>query len=254
MICGALEAFCSQGLYLLWLKHYDGVFTQTQINTYPLGVQAVGIVSNLGAAVYIDASGRRAPMGILACALQLVSAVVLIVPGVPFGATMFAFYLAGTSYIVNPLLFGWANVIMQRGGDDALRSVVLAAMNAASQILYTWWGIVLYPASDAPYWRKGCIGMFVVIFFLLSMLGVVSWVRFRRFGLSLCRLQLHGGEIRVPGLTEEQIDDRTAAKYPDAPVVLQGDGSSVNEMKKESSNVDEKEVDCGDDGAVAKNA
>lgn len=178
MICGALEAFCSQGLYLLWLKHYDNVFTQTQINTYPLGMQAVGIVSNLSAAVYIDTSGRRVPMGILACALQLISAVILIVPGVPFGATMFAFYLAGTSYIVNPLLFGWANVIMQRGGDDALRSVVLASMNAASQILYTWWGIVLYPASDAPYWRKGCIGMFVIIFFLLALLAVVSWVSF----------------------------------------------------------------------------
>lgn len=178
MISGALEAICSQGLYLLWLKHYDDIFTQAQINTYPLGVQAVGIVANLSAAVYIDASGRRVPMGVLACALQLVSAVILIVPGVPFGATMFAFYCAGTSYIVNPLLFGWANVIMQRGGDDALRSVTLASMNAASQILYTWWGIVLYPASDAPYWRKGCIGMFVIIVLMTSMLGVVTWVCF----------------------------------------------------------------------------
>lgn len=176
VICGALEAFCSQGLYLLWLKHYNNIFTQAQINTYPLGIQGIGIVANLSAAVYIDSTGRRVPMGILACALQLISAVILIVPDVSFSATMFAYYCAGTSYIVNPLLFGWANVILQRGGDDALRSVVLASMNAASQILYTWWGIVLYPASDAPYWRKGCIGMFVVIVFLLSLLGVVHWV------------------------------------------------------------------------------
>lgn len=173
---------CTQGLYLLWLKHHSDVFTQTQVNTYPLGIQAVGIVSNLSAAVYIDASGRRVPMGVLARALQLVSAVVLVVPGAPLAASMLAFYCAGTSYIVNPLLFGWANVILQRGGDDALRSrsVVLASMNAASQILYTFWGIVLYPASDAPYWRNGSIGMIVVIAFLLSLLGVVSWVRFFR--------------------------------------------------------------------------
>lgn len=176
MICGALEAFCAQNLFLLWLKSESKYFTQTQINTYPLGIQAVGIVSNMMAAVFIDATGKRVPMGILACGLQLISAVILIIPNVSFAATMFAFYTAGTSYIVNPLLFGWANVICQRGGDDALRSVILASMNAASQILYVWWGIVLYPASDAPYWQKGCIGMMVIIFLLLSSLGLVSWV------------------------------------------------------------------------------
>lgn len=178
MVCGALEAFCVQGLYLLWLKYESkaGLFTQAQVTTYPLGIQAVGIVSNMMAAVYIDATGRRVPMGILACAFQLCSAVILIIPNVSFAATMFAFYCAGTSYIVNPLLFGWANIICQRGGDDALRSVILASMNAASQILYVWWGIVLYPAGDAPYWQKGSIGMLVIIALLLSLLWVVAWV------------------------------------------------------------------------------
>lgn len=177
MISGALEAFCSQGLYLLWLKHYQNApFTQAQITTFPLGIQAVGIVANLSSSVYMDATGRRVPMGILACALQLISAVLLILPNLPFGATMFAFYLAGTSYIVNPLLFGWANIIMQRGGDDALRSVTLASMNASSQILYTWWGIVLYPADDAPYWKKGSIGMMVIIVCMFGLLFVVKWV------------------------------------------------------------------------------
>ncbi|KAH8646126.1 pantothenate transporter liz1 [Xylariales sp. PMI_506] len=178
VICGALEAFCVQGLFLLWLKYQSklGFFTQAQVNTFPLGIQAVGIVSNLMAAVYIDATGKRIPMGILACGLQLISAIILIIPDVPFSATMFAFYCAGTSYIVNPLLFGWANVICQRGGDDALRSVILASMNAASQILYTWWGIVLYPSSDAPYWKKGSIGMIVVIVCLVGLLWVVQWL------------------------------------------------------------------------------
>ncbi|KAI0168503.1 pantothenate transporter liz1 [Pestalotiopsis sp. NC0098] len=214
MVCGALEAFCVQGLYLLWLKYQSktaGFFTQAQVNTYPLGIQAVGIVSNLMAAVYIDATGRRVPMGILACALQLASTVILIIPEVPFAATMFAFYCAGTSYIVNPLLFGWANIILQRGGDDALRSVVLAAMNAASQILYVWWGIVLYPADEVPYWQKGSIGMLVVISLLLALLWVVHW-----------------------------LDKYTLAKYPDAPTIESEDsghemqqGLPVKEKEKE---------------------
>lgn len=224
LICGALEAFCVQGLFLLWMKYQSslGFFKQYQINTYPLGIQAVGIVSNLAAAVYIDATGRRVPMGILACLLQLISAVILIIPSSPFSAMFFAFYCAGTSYIVNPLLFGWANVILQRGGDDALRSVILTSMNAASQILYTFWGIVLYPASDAPYWRNGSIGMFVVIGCLLAMLWVVLW-----------------------------LDRRTAKMYPDHQV--HESTPSIKEHQEDIT-VSEKEKDLINSGAVAQGA
>lgn len=177
-VCSALEAFCVQNLYLLWLKYYSkaGYFTQTQVNTYPLGIQAMGIVSNLMAAVYIDATGRRVPMGILACALQLVVTIILFIRSSPWAAIMFAFYLAGSSYIVNPLLFRWANIICQRDGDDARRSVILTSMNAFAQILYTWWGIVLFPANEAPYWRNGYIGMVIVIAVMFSLLWVVLWV------------------------------------------------------------------------------
>ncbi|KAI1343362.1 pantothenate transporter liz1 [Xylariaceae sp. FL0016] len=176
VVCGALEAFVVQNLFLLFLKYYDKHFTQAQINTYPLGVQAVGIVSNFLAAVHIDATGRRAPMGILVAALQLICGILLLVPNLSYAGTFFAFYLAGTSYIVNPVSFGWANVILQRDGDDAVRAVILYSMNAASTCLYTFWGIVLYPASDAPYWRKGAIAMIVVVVVMLGTVWVVHWL------------------------------------------------------------------------------
>lgn len=133
-------------------------------------------------------------MGILACGLQLITAILLLIPNMSTAGTFFAFYLAGTSYIVNPLLFGWANIICQRGGDDALRSVILYSMNASSSILYTFWGIVFYSgkikdqslspwqllirnlATDVPYWKTGSITMIVIVVFLFGMLFVVSWV------------------------------------------------------------------------------
>ncbi|KAL4877788.1 major facilitator superfamily domain-containing protein [Aspergillus karnatakaensis] len=194
MVCSALEAYSVQNLYLLWLKHYAAEeqgahFTQAQVNTYPLGIQAMGIVSNMLAAIYIDATGRRVPMCILAASLQLVSTIILFFPAAPWPAIMFAFYLAGSAYIVNPLLFGWANIICQRGGDDARRSVILTSMNAFAQILYTWWGIVLFPADKVPYWRDGYIGMVVVIALLFSLVWVVLW-----------------------------LDRRTAKQFPDAAV------------------------------------
>lgn len=176
MICGALEAFCTQNLFLLWLKYHKKFYSATNITTYPLGISAVAIVSNLAAAVYIDATGRRMPMGFLACGLQLISCILLLVPNLPAAGTFFAFYNAGTSYIINPLLFGWANVICQRGGDDALRSVILYSMNASSSILYTFWGIALYPATDVPLWKKGAIAMICVSIVLAAMLFLVKWV------------------------------------------------------------------------------
>ncbi|KAL2273928.1 hypothetical protein FJTKL_04006 [Diaporthe vaccinii] len=176
VITGALEAYVVQSLFLLWMKFHSDVFTQAQINTYPLGVQAVGIVSNFLAAVHVDATGTRVPMGVLACLLQLVAAVMLMVPTLPFAGTFFAYYLSGTSYMVNPVSYGWASIITQRGGDDAARSVMLYAMNACSTCLYTFWGIALYPASDAPYWKKGNIAMIIVVVIMLGGLLAVNWL------------------------------------------------------------------------------
>lgn len=176
VVTGALEAFVTQSLLLLWLKSKKAFFAQAQINTYPLGVAAVGIVSNYLAAVHIDATGKRVPMGVLACVFQLASAIMLLFRELPFAGVFFAHYLAGTSYMVNPVSYGWASIIMMRGGDDAARSVVLYAMNMTSTCLYTFWGIVLYPASDAPYWRNGYIAMIVVVVVMLIMIGAVQWL------------------------------------------------------------------------------
>lgn len=171
-VCATLEAYSVQNNFLIWLKYQSSHFPQSQINTYPLGVQAVGIVSNMLAAWHMDATGTRVPMAVLAVLLQLICAIMLLVPALPFAGTFFAFYLSGTAYMVNPLIFGWASIILQRTGDDAVRSVTVYCMNVLSLTLYTFWGIVFYAADEAPYWRKGGI---VMILCSCVMLGYV-WV------------------------------------------------------------------------------
>lgn len=46
-----------------------------------------------------------------------------------------------------------------------------------------------------------------------------------------------------------QLDERTAAKYPDSPVLLEGSGGSVYEMKKDPKIV--REEDTGSAGGAA---
>lgn len=179
LLSAALQAIPTQNLMLLFLKNQQKVqhYTQAQVNTLPLGVQALGIVAELGASLVIDRLPRhRVTVGLTLCGLQAISAIILLVPTTTLAAHFAAFYLAATAYSINPLLYGWINVIVARGGDDAARSVVIAAMVASGFLLWTFWGIVLYPADDAPYWRDGYIALLCIIVALSGWLFVVRWV------------------------------------------------------------------------------
>jgi ACS family pantothenate transporter-like MFS transporter len=177
VISGMLEAFAFQGMLLLWMKYNKKRFTQTAITTYPLGIQSVAIVSQIGAGMFIDRTGQRVPMVVLAAVIQLVTAILLLQPRLSDGGVFAAHYLSGTSFIVNPVMYGWANAILQRTGDDAARSVILYTMSMSGQLLYTWWGIVMYPATDVPYWKKGSIAMVVVCFAYVAIGFGVKKVR-----------------------------------------------------------------------------
>jgi len=184
MIACALEAIVLQGLFLLWMKANIKHFPSYATTTYPLGIQAVSIVSNIGAGYVIDMMDKRIPMVALAGILQLIVSILLLIRTLPTAGVMFAFYLAGSSYIINPIIYGWASVICQRGGDDASRSVIMYVMSMVQSILYTFWGIVFYPATDSPYWKKGYITMIVVVFAFFGATAAVQWLDRRSLRLS----------------------------------------------------------------------
>ncbi|KAG5806878.1 hypothetical protein H9Q74_009905 [Fusarium xylarioides] len=184
-VCASVEGFPFQNTFLLWLKYYNDKFSQTQINTYPLGVQAVGIAANMLAAWHMDATRQRVPMAILAVLLQVVVGAMLLVRNLSDAGVMFAFYLAGSAYMVNPLIFGWANIILQRTGDDAMRSVTLYSMNIGSMVLWTFWGIIFYSAADAPYWKKGAISLLVccgVMFCYIWLVNYLDKLTMKKYG------------------------------------------------------------------------
>lgn len=68
--------------------------------------------------------------------------------------------------MIQPVVFVWANKILSYDGDDAARAIILYSMNGklcqitlpriqlikvtgASSVLFAFWGIVLYPTTDA---------------------------------------------------------------------------------------------------------
>jgi ACS family pantothenate transporter-like MFS transporter len=121
----------------------------------------------------MDPTGQRIPAAIVAILLQVVVGSMLLVRDIPFAGTFFAFYLSGTAYAVNPLISGWAGLILQRSGDDAVRSVTLYSMNIGSMVLWTFWGILFYSGADTPYWKKGCIVLLVCCFVMFCYMWLV---------------------------------------------------------------------------------
>ncbi|KFA50663.1 hypothetical protein S40293_04921 [Stachybotrys chartarum IBT 40293] len=177
-LSSAMQAYIVQGLMLLYMKSHqdDNGFTQSQINTYPIPTHAVGIVAELTSSFAIDRYGRRLSIGFLLCAIQIACSVVLLVPSMTLAGHLTAFYLSSTSYGINPLLYSWSSIIAGYTADDAARSVILASMAASDGLLWTFWGIVFYPADDAPYWRTGYITIICVCTILCCWLFVVRWV------------------------------------------------------------------------------
>lgn len=215
-----------QSNFLIWMKYNSKSFTQAQINTYPLGVQATGIVFTMLAAWHMDVTGQRIPMAVLAVVFQLVSASMLLVPNLPWAGTFFAFYLSGSSYMVQPLIFGWATIILQRTGDDAVRSVTVYCMNVLSMTMYTFWGIVFYPADQAPYWKTGGIVMVVACFVMLGYM-VVMWK------LDRYTLEKYGTGMRAEGDAEGQGVARQVSP------TSEGGSASVSDGEKRAGGVEE---------------
>lgn len=127
--------------------------------------------------------------------------------------------------MIQPIVFTWANEVLARDGDDAARAVILYAMNGeyrnlfhkpslmmcsgASSVLFTFWGIVLFPATDAGTgYFKGTISM-VVVSVVLSLWIVLVWMQDRRME-------------KKYGLREVPVDSKTVEETAVTPKVDDG--------------------------------
>ncbi|KAF5593640.1 transmembrane transporter Liz1p [Fusarium pseudocircinatum] len=174
----ALQSYVVQGLMLLYLKFRKDIdgFTQSEVNTLPIPTHAVGIVAELSVSFFMDRYNRRMSLGFLLCSIQIICSIVLLIPGTSVAGNLTALYLSASAYGINPLLYGWSSNILARTADDAARSVTLASMAASDGLLWTFWGIVMFPADHAPYWRNGYIGMLCVSAAMVGWLFVVRWL------------------------------------------------------------------------------
>lgn len=158
IIAGETESFSTNSLLGLYMKsHPTNKYTIPQLNNYPTGVPAVGIVSTLFWATLTDfLGGKRYLVAYFIGLTGVVTSIMILVAAkdptsakstsVVFGA----YYWAGAVYACQATFFAWCNDAM-RYEEGVFRGVVLAGMNLGSNAINAWWSIVFYGASMAPW-------------------------------------------------------------------------------------------------------
>ncbi|KAF9247159.1 major facilitator superfamily domain-containing protein [Melanogaster broomeanus] len=169
-ISGETESFGSNNLMGQWLSAIGG-YSVEQIDYYPSGVTAFGIVSTLVCATWTDYTRARWPVLVYMCFCCTIAAICILVWSSPTGLKFFAYYIAGASYSGQATTFAWANQIC--ADDDQERAIVLASMNMWNNAL------LFYPATDAPRFRKGMIAMLCMCAATLGVTWLV-WFLDRR--------------------------------------------------------------------------
>ncbi|KAF2796504.1 pantothenate transporter-like protein [Melanomma pulvis-pyrius CBS 109.77] len=180
IIAGETESFSTNALLALYMKsHPTKKYKISQLNNYPTGVPAVGIVSTLFWATLTDfMGGKRYLVGYwIAITGVITSAMILAYPNstsIHFGA----YYWAGSVYACQATFFAWANDVL-RYEEDSLRAVVIASMNMGSNAVNAWWSIVFYGANFAPRFTRGMWAMISVSIAMAIWCTLLLWQQVR---------------------------------------------------------------------------
>ncbi|KAL4966652.1 putative MFS pantothenate transporter [Aspergillus stella-maris] len=160
VIAGETESFSSNTLLQLYMKAHPTIdYSVAQLNNYPTGVPAVGIVSTLFWATLTDVlGGKRWLVGYFIAIIGTVTAVLILTKFDSTPTVFGAYYWAGAVYACQATFFTWCNDAM-RSQDARQRSVVIASMNLGNNAVNAWWSIIFYSADLAPRFTRGMWAM-----------------------------------------------------------------------------------------------
>jgi len=173
-ITGEVESFSSNNLFGLYLADTGRPIDVR--NNYPMGVSAVGIVTTLIAAVYVDLTKNHWHIGIWCAFIGILTSTLILVYR-PEPLVFVGYYLAGQVYCTQAVFFAWANLVCHEDREE--RAIVLASMNLANNAVNAWWSIVFYSANMGPRFTRGMWAMIGVSIALAIWTMVIWWFQRR---------------------------------------------------------------------------
>jgi len=158
---------------IFWLQSFNTPghqkYTVGQINTYPLGIQAIQVVTTLIWAWWSDAIRARWPPIVLAGLWQTVNCIVLAAtPLYSHIARRWTFYyFTSVQGGLSGLILAWANELT--GSDNEKRSFVVACCNTFAYVFQAWLPIVIFPQVEQPRVLKGNIATAAIAFSMVCV-------------------------------------------------------------------------------------
>lgn len=151
------ESQGNQSLLNLYMQAQDpeAGYTVSQLNNWPTGVQAVGIVSTLVWAIGTDIWGGRWLSGYFVAVTCIGDAAIVLVATSgksavnEQAAVLAAYFWSGAIYCIQATFFAWANE-STRNETSPFRACLIGCMNAAGNCFQAWWPLIFYRADDAP--------------------------------------------------------------------------------------------------------
>jgi ACS family pantothenate transporter-like MFS transporter len=163
-----------QPAFALWLKSTK--HTVYQINVWPTGQSAVGLVVQILAGMLSDSpllKGRRWQALTLMQSVTIFASLLLAIWSIPNGLKFFAFYISYFAAGVPGIFYSWFPDLMPH--DHEMRGFMIAVSNVFSYVNQIWWTDAVWRTAESPKFRPGFIGATV------TGVGLLVLAQFLRF-------------------------------------------------------------------------
>ncbi|OSX57572.1 hypothetical protein POSPLADRAFT_1185553 [Postia placenta MAD-698-R-SB12] len=211
---------------IFWLKSFNTpektVYTVAQINTYPIPMYAVQVVTTLTWAWWSDAVKARWPPMVLAGLWNMVNCIVLAAtPLYTHIARRWVFYyFTIVTGGLSGLILAWANELT--GHDSEKRAFVVGCCNTFAYVVQTWLPIVLFPQVEQPRVFKGNVATAGINFAMVCTALTVLFLS-RRDERRAAKKQGFGGEATSSDIMLEGDEnaDPTKVKTQESDLVVE---------------------------------
>ncbi|KAK9359287.1 major facilitator superfamily domain-containing protein [Lipomyces starkeyi] len=161
----------------LYLKYYNKEFSIAQINNLPTVTNAISVVTTLIASWYTDKTRNPFLPAFTATAMYCITAYILAAWNVSLSAKFFAWFMGGSILVLQSLLMTWASILTITDLEE--RAFLTGSMNCLGNAIKTGTNIVVFPAAQAPRFKRGYIWTAVTgslqLIFLVWIKAMTIW-------------------------------------------------------------------------------
>ena len=216
------------GLFLKALKKPDGSprWSVEEVNLIPTGAGAINVVFVWIWALLSDFLRTRWTLIVTQGLIGLIPCITMSIwTSHPNSTSLSAAY---ASYFINyiclgtaPLIFAWLSDLIPQ--DPEARSLIVGVAVASYYAISAWSQVLVWPASQAPYYKYGwesCIAIWILCISMTCILRFVD-VRYLRPSRDDFAAAIESGDVDVAGQSANAIleeDDRDKTKSTEASI------------------------------------